>query len=90
MHSFIDNIEKKVLLITSKLKNNVMFPLKLYLLLLLTLSGAHFSAAPTSDMKVSIRVFGVADYESEVRFSKFKKWWNRMQIRKIDKMDLKY
>ena len=30
----------------------------------LTLSGAHFSAAPTPDMKVSIRVFGVADYES--------------------------
>ena len=34
----------------------------------LTLSGAHFSAAPTPDMKVSIRVFGVADYESDVRF----------------------
>ena len=37
----------------------------------LTLSEAHFSAAPTPDMKVSIRVFGVADYESEVGFSKF-------------------
>ena len=37
----------------------------------LSLSGAHFSAAPTPDMKVSIRVFGVADYESKVRFSKF-------------------
>ena len=36
----------------------------------LTLSGAHFPAAPTPEMKVSIRVFGVADYESEVRFSK--------------------
>ena len=37
-----------------------------------TLSGAHFSAAPTPDMKMSKRVFGVADYESEVRFSKLK------------------
>ena len=41
-------------------------------LLFLILSGAHFSALPTPDMKVSIRVFVVADYESEVRFSKFK------------------
>ena len=38
----------------------------------LTLSGAHFSGASTPDMIVTIRVFGVADYESEVRFSKFK------------------
>ena len=38
----------------------------------LTLLGAHFSAVPTPDMKVSIRVFRVADYESEVGFSKFK------------------
>ena len=38
----------------------------------LTLSGAHFSGASTPDMIVTIRIFGVADYESEVRFSKFK------------------
>ena len=38
----------------------------------LTLSGAHFSSASTPDMIVTIRVFGVADYESEFRFSKFK------------------
>ena len=40
--------------------------------LLLTLSGAHFSGASTPDMIVTVRVFRVADYESEVRFSKFK------------------
>ena len=39
---------------------------------MLTLSGAHFSGVSTPDMIVTIRVFGVADYESEVRFSKFK------------------
>ena len=38
----------------------------------LTLSGAHFSGASTPDMIVTIKVFGVADYESEVRYSKFK------------------
>ena len=38
----------------------------------LTLSRAHFSGASTPDMIVTIRVFGVSDYESEVRFSKFK------------------
>ena len=38
----------------------------------LTLSGAHFSGASTPDTIVTIWVFGVADYESEVRFSKFK------------------
>ena len=39
---------------------------------LLTLSGAHFSGASTPDMIVTITVFGVADYESDVRFSKFR------------------
>ena len=79
----------------------------------LTLSGAHFSAAPTPDMKVSVKLlgslitnlksdfqnskwriqyggqnfkklaykhynlyiwlYGIADYESEVGFSKYKK-----------------
>ena len=38
----------------------------------LTLSGAHFSGASTPDIIVIITVFGVADYESEVRFSKSK------------------
>ena len=38
----------------------------------LTLSRAHFPDASTPDMIVTIRVLGVADYESEVRFSKFK------------------
>ena len=38
----------------------------------LTLSGAQFSSASTPDIIVTIWVFGVADYESEVRFSKFK------------------
>ena len=38
----------------------------------LTLSEAHFSGASTPNMIVAVRVFGVADYESQVRFSKFK------------------
>ena len=38
----------------------------------LTLSGAHFSGASTPDMIVTIWIFGVADYESEVRFIKIK------------------
>ena len=38
----------------------------------LTLSGAHFSGTSTPDMIMIIRVFGVADYESEVRFPKLK------------------
>ena len=40
-------------------------------MLILTLSEAHFSGASTPDMIVTIRVFGVVDYESEVRFSKW-------------------
>ena len=38
----------------------------------LTLSGAHFSGASTPNMIVTIRVFGVADNESEIRYSNLK------------------
>ena len=41
---------------------------KIPIMCYLTLSGAHFSGASTPDMIVTIRIFGVADYESEVRF----------------------
>ena len=52
--------------------------------------GQNFKKSAYKRYNLYIWVFGVADYESEVRFSKLKKWWNRMQIRAIDKMDSKY
>ena len=56
----------------------------------LTLSGAHFSGASTPDMIVTIRVFGIADYESEVRFSKFKIPIWRSKLSKKGKLMLNF
>ena len=70
-------INLKIIAIVKKHNENYIgFILNIFnnreLFCLLTLSGAHFSGASTPDMIVTIRVFGAADYESEVRFSKFK------------------
>jgi len=46
----------------------------------LTLRGAHFLKEPITKVKVVPKVFGVADYDSAIKISKFKMADPRWQL----------